>query len=349
MKKLTCAILLVLGTMSSGAAQDQPAQRPVRDAEAAHSSWNWNDGWRRVHVESRGRVELTDDERDVKSVSTDGYFEISSRGWWSLFGQRYIVQGNADGSTTRRFMVGSAERPVDAETHARIGDTIQRLARSGFGAESRVARILAREGPSGVLDAIPMSPSDFVRAKYFLLLFSQARLDPLTAERAIRESAKEIGSDYELARVLMAAADSMTIDEALAPAFLDATNAIHSDYEHARVLLRLLAKQQTRAAVTVVIASSSHIRSDYEEARVLNRVAEQKDLSDTAVLGIVRATDSIGSDYEKARVLLTIVAAHPIEKTTQQAILETAAHIGSDHQRGRVLSAMLRGGALTTP
>jgi len=348
MKKLTCVILLVLGTISPGAAQDRPAQRPVRDAEAAHSSWSWNDGWRRVHVESRGRIELTDDERDVKSVSTDGYFEISSRGWWSLFGQRYIVQGNANGSTTRRFMVGSAERTLDAETRAWIGDTIQHLARSGFAVESRVARILAREGPAGVLDAIPLASSDFVRAKYFLLLFSQARLDPRTAERAIRESAKEIGSDYELARVLMAAAESMTIDEALAPAFLDATNTIRSDYEHARVLLRLLAKQQTAVAETVIIASSSHIGSDYEQARVLTQVAEQKDLTDTAVLGIVRATNSIGSDYEKTRVLLKIVAAHPIEKTTQQAILETAAHIGSDHERGRVLSAMLRGGALTT-
>jgi hypothetical protein len=349
MKKLTCVILLVLGTISSGAAQDRPAQRPVRDAEAAYSSWSWNDGWRRVHVESRGLVELTDDERDVKSVSTDGYFEISSRGWWSLFGQRYIVRGNADGSTTRRFMVGSAERSVDAETRAWIGDNIQHLARSGFGAESRVARILAREGPSGVLDAIPLSPSDYVRAKYFLLLFSEARLDSRTAERAIRESAKEIGSDYELSRVLMAATDSVTIDEALAPAFLEATNAIRSDYEHARVLLRLLAKQQTGVAATLVIASSPHIRSDYEEARVLSQVAEQKDLTDTAVLGIVKATDSIGSDYEKTRVLLKIVAAHPIEKATQQAILETAAHINSDHERGRVLSAMLRGGALTTP
>src|SRR5215510_5433511 len=129
MKKLTCVILLVLGTISSGAAQDR----------SAHSRWSWSDGWRRVSVESRGKVELTDDERDVKSVSTDGYFEISSRGWLSLFGQRYIVRGNADGTTTRRFMVGSAERALDAETRAWIGDTIQRLARSGFDVEGRVA------------------------------------------------------------------------------------------------------------------------------------------------------------------------------------------------------------------
>src|SRR5262245_47364984 len=166
MKQLTCVILLVLGTISASAAQDRPALRSARDSESTHSSSSWTEGWRRVRVESRGRVELTDDERDVKSVSADGYFEISSRGWWSLFGQRYIVRGNADGTTTHRFMVGSADRPLDAETRAWIGDTIQRLARSGFDVEGRVARILAREGPAGVLDANPRSSSAYVTAKY---------------------------------------------------------------------------------------------------------------------------------------------------------------------------------------
>jgi len=349
MKPLRCVVVLALGAISVGAAQDRPAGRSVRQADEAHSRWSWNEGWRQLRVESRGRVELSDDERDVKSVSADGYFEISSRSWWSLFGQRYIVRGNADGTTTRRFTVGSAERSLDAETRAWIGDTIQRLARNGFDAESRVARLLARGGPSAVLDAIPMSSSDFVKAKYFMLLFSKARLDPPTAERAIRESGREIGSDYELARVLIAGADAMTIDEALAPAFLEAANAIDSDYEHARVLLAVLAIQQTAITTNLVTASSSHIGSDYEKARVLSGVARQKDLTDSAILGIVKATDSIGSDFEKARVLLQIVSSHPMGKTTQQAMLETAGHIGSDYERGRVLSAMLHGGALSSP
>src|SRR5262245_46345853 len=209
MKKLTCVLLVTLGAISVGAAQDRPALRSVRQSEEPHSHWNWTEGWRQLRIESRGRVELTDDEREVKSVSPDGYLEISSRGWWSLFGRRYIVRGTADGSITRRFTVGSAERPLDPETRAWIGDTIQRLARSGFDAESRVARILAKEGPLGVLDAIPLSSSDFVKARYFILLFSQARLDAPTAERAIRESGREIGSDYELARVLAAAAEAL--------------------------------------------------------------------------------------------------------------------------------------------
>ena len=64
-----------------------------------HWTFSVSDGWTRLRVDARGRIELTDDEKDVKSVSPNGSFEISSKGWLSLFGQRYVVHGNTDGTT----------------------------------------------------------------------------------------------------------------------------------------------------------------------------------------------------------------------------------------------------------
>ena len=73
-------------------------------------------------------------------MSPNGSFEITQKGWLSLFGQQYLVRGNADGTTMRSLSVGGAERPIDAEARAWIADTIQRLVRNGFGAAARVAR-----------------------------------------------------------------------------------------------------------------------------------------------------------------------------------------------------------------
>jgi hypothetical protein len=138
MIKTTCAVLIAISAaMGPTSAQDRP--------DEGRQSWTLSigTGWTRLHVEARGRVELTDDERAIKSVSPNGSFEISSKGWLSLFGQQYLVRGNADGTTTRRLSVGGAERPIDAEARAWIADTIQRLVRNGFGAEARIARIFA--------------------------------------------------------------------------------------------------------------------------------------------------------------------------------------------------------------
>ena len=311
-------------------------------------SWTMSTGaWTRLHVETHGRVELTDDAHDIKSVSPNGSFEMSSKGWLSLFGQRYVVRANADGTITRRFSVGTADRSLDATARAWIADTIQRLVRSGFGAEDRVERIIAQQGPTGVLDAIPRLDSDFTKATYFRLLFRQPRLDRPTADRALRQTGREIGSDFERARVLIAFVEAFPLDDTIAPAFEEATNAIGSDFEHARVLLALLVSQQpARAAVTIVLASAPRIGSDFEKARVLIALAQKQILGADTVLGIVRATTSIGSDFEHSRVLLQLISAQPIDPTTRQAVLDTTRRIGSDFERGRVMSAMLQEGAL---
>jgi hypothetical protein len=350
-----------------------------RDERSAH--WGWSNDWTRLHVGLWGHIELTDDDRDVKSVSPDGYFELSSRRWLSLFGRRYEVRGSADGTLSRRFTINGIERPVDAQARAWIGDVIQRLVCHGFDADARVARILAKEGPPGVLDAISRLSTDFARAIYFRRLVEQARLDGTTAQRALGQAGQEIHSSFELARVLVAFVDNMTIDETLAAAFVAAANSLSSDFEHARVLTRLQARQpRTMTIAKVTLASTLRIRSDFEKSRVLagfvqangvddttsdpffavvrtihsdferhrvlSLLAQSKSLDDHTVLGIVQAASSIGSDFHKAQVLLQVVATQPVGGATKQALLDEASRIGSRHERGLVLSAMLREGTL---
>ena len=368
MKTLFCAVLITVGLASVVAsAQDRPArpERPARPAAPLatleppappaplapvtdRQSWTFrtDDHWTRLRVDARGRVELTDDEKDVRNVSPNGSFEISSKGWLSLFGQRYVVRGNADGTTTRRFSVGGLERPIDAEARAWIAETIQHMVRSGFGAEARVARILAGQGPDGVLAEISRLDGDFIQARYFALLFKQSRLDRTAAESALRLAASQIGSDFELARVLTMFVEEFQLDDALAPVFVTTTNAIGSDFEHARVLMALMERQPTAAATKIVLASAPSIGSDFEKARVLRELAQKKDIGPEAVLGIVRATATIGSDFEQSRVLLEVITSQLIDASVRQALLDTTGRIGSDHERGRVMSAMLREGAL---
>jgi len=113
-------------------------------------------------------------------------------------------------------------------------------------------------------------------------------------------------------------------------------------------LVGAVGPEKARRRLTSSASSVSAVRRNINGGNK-NGIFSRHNLTDAAVLGIAKATDSIGSDFEKARVLLQIVSSHPMGKTTQQAMLETAGHIGSDYERGRVLSAMLHGGALSSP
>ncbi len=209
-------------------------------------------------------------------MSANGSFEISSKGWLSLFGQRYVVRGNTDGTTTRRFSVGGLDKPIDGEARAWIADAIERLVRSGFGAEARVARIIAQQGPNGVLDEISRFGGAFTKARYFTLLFKQPRLDRPTAERALRQAGREIGSAFELARVLVAFAEVFPLDDTIAPAFIEATNSIGSAFEQSRVLLQVISSQPIDAATRqALLDTTGRIGSDHERGRVMSAMLRE--------------------------------------------------------------------------
>jgi hypothetical protein len=343
MKRVVAALLIALGVASSVAAQN----RSSAATDAGRSRWTTNDDGRQIRVRSSGTFELTDDDRDVKSVPPGGYFELSSRNWLSLFGRRYVVRGNEDGTVTRTFSAGASELPIDAAARAWIGDTLQSMIRQGFAAEARVKRILAQQGPSGVLDAASDISNDYGQAIYFRLAAELGQLDPATAARAFRQAGEEIGSDFELARVLVALIQVVPIDAAMAPAFIEATRSIGSDFEHSRVLRTLIASQRhTTAVVSAVLTSSTGIGSDFEKSRVLRELAEGNDLEASSVVGLIRAAGSIGSDFEQSRVLRQIVSTQPLDETSRQTLIDAAGRIRSEYERTRVLSSMVQSGSL---
>ena len=383
--RLAFLVALILPALTAAGCRNAPTRPspPMPGGDDRFVERAWTDGWRRLRLEVRGRVELTDDERDVKDLSPNGHFELSSHGWLSLGGgPRYVVRRGADGALSRRFTVSGRERPIDAAAREWIGDEIQRLVSRGFNADERVARILAQRGAGGVLDAIPGLPGDFVKAQYYTLLFEQGIPAGPTAQRTLQSVSRNIRSDHERARVLIAFVRAVMVDEAIAPAFVDATTSIASDFEHARVLKTLLTGPgATPAAPRAALLSGRVLRSDFEKGRVLTEIvqsdgvngstrdlffdvvrtmrsdfergrvlsalARQDGLERDVVVGLVRATAGMGSDFEKARVLLQVIAVQPLEDGTKQALLDTAGQMGSDHERGRVLSALFRRPAAT--
>ena len=308
--------------------------------------------WLRLKL--RGRVELTDDERDVESLSPGGYFEIANTSgrWFSRSGWRYRVRADGDGTLSRRFDVDGDTRPLDAEGRRWVSEAIERqLIESGFNAAQRVARILAADGPEGVLQVASALSSDFVKSVYMVQLLRQTTPDAAAAQDALLpayvEVLRSMDSDFEKARVLLALISESEPTPALQRAIAEVTLQIDSDFEKSRVLGHLIeAAALDASAIDAFFVAVNRFESDFERRRVLSRLASQRGLTGAAVLGIVRATVSMDSDFDKAQVLLQLIANQTIAPDARPALLGAAQQIDSDHHRGLVLSAMLDRGTL---
>src|SRR5436190_13334439 len=120
------------------------------------------------NVETRGKIELTDDDKDVKSMSPDGYLEITK----TVFGSKRTIVIEPQGNDLKRQYYES-RTPVAFEPEGRkwLSEVLPEIVRSTtIGAESRVNRFYRQGGSKGVLEEIGRMESDYVKVHYANLL-----------------------------------------------------------------------------------------------------------------------------------------------------------------------------------
>jgi len=342
---------------------------------SSHVQFQWTEGGRRLEVSARGAVEFADDDRDVKSLSPDGYFRIEENYLLLFSGRRYEVTADSTGRLTRTYFDHERAKPPDSQGQAWLmGIMPEVIRKTGLGAVPRLQRILKQGGPSAALSEISRIRDDEPKRTYLQELITRANLNPDQLSSAMLQ-ARKISSDEEKAGLLEAVAPYFLKDN-LRESIFQAVGTIGSDEEHSHVLLELIKRDSGREALRLAAKSAGHIGSDEEKAKVLVDIAGRYKgdrevgpslLSSAATIGsdeerrhvlsavlkgvgsdreipveALRLAAGIGSDEEKAAVL--ILAAPRIVDTdmARRAFFDAAGSIGSDEQRHKVLSAVLK-------
>src|SRR5205823_2464792 len=119
------------------------------------NNWNWHrvDKGIDLHVTIRGQVEFADDYSDVTAISPgNGELRITDqRGGVT---RKFEATASADG-IKRAYSVNGESKPMDSEARAWLAKMLNDTVRQGgYDAPLRVARLLQRGGPSGVLAEI---------------------------------------------------------------------------------------------------------------------------------------------------------------------------------------------------
>jgi hypothetical protein len=137
-------------------------------------------------------------------------------------------------------------------------------------------------------------------------LFGGVDITPEIFETVL-EAARNIGSDFELAALLIEAAENAEGDPP--PLFFEVLTGVGSDFEHGRVLAAV-ADRPELATVTIrrVLESSGAIGSDFEQARLLIRLAEAHPITADLRSDYEHALASVGSEYERGRVREVLAA-----------------------------------------
>ncbi|MFL6207306.1 MAG: hypothetical protein ACJ74W_00560 [Pyrinomonadaceae bacterium] len=278
--------------------------------EKSRSAWTWqhsDDGWRR-EVRVEGRAEFNEEYTDVERLGEDSAVRVEERRGGEV--RRYEVRRGMDAALRRTYTVNGAAHAIDADAQHWLAQMLLVAVRQGgLDAPTRVARLLRQRGPDGVLAEVSQIEGDYGRRIYFDELFKTANLSPAVLQKALRQAAREITSDYERAQMLNHVADTFVHTDTLVPVYFEALDRISSDYERRRVMTSIVARP------------------------LLIPAARRRLLQSAAALS---------SDYEKATLLITAAPVYLNDDKLRAAYDETVNTIGSDHERGRVRNALAR-------
>lgn len=347
MRYVLIAIFLLLGGLANeAAAQRRTATTRAEmcgqseDGSIRGRLWNHSNSTHgeRVSVSIKNEVRFNDAYTEITSVGPNSCLRIREEGG-GVVRQLDAVPGEG-GQPRLIYTVQGQERALDAEGRAWMVRMLERAVRDGLDAQPRAARILRERGANALLAAAAQLTGDHVRRIYYQELVENGNPNDETLRRLLRQAARDISGDYEMARLLLLIAPRDLSAQTRA-AFFEAVDTVGSDYEKARVLRRMAERPfGDTAARNAFFAAARTISSDYEKARVLLRAIERH-LDDEAARAAFFATvRTISSDYEKARVLVRTAQAHRQDAGLRAAVLDAVATmINSDYERQRVLRA----------
>src|ERR1700741_2224166 len=139
-KNLLFVVLIVMQVEAFS--QDESASRSeTSKSSTSHSNgvhkWRNTTGVTNFNIESRGKIEVTDDDRDIKSLSNDGYLEITK----TVFGSKraIVIESLGGGKIKKEYFEGRTKMDWDPNGKNWLAEILPEIVRSTtLGAEGRV-------------------------------------------------------------------------------------------------------------------------------------------------------------------------------------------------------------------
>lgn len=290
-------------------------------------------------VETRGKMEVTDDDKDIKSMSPDGYLEITK----TVFGsKRTLVISPTPSGLKREYYEGRTSVPFEPEGRKWLGEILPEIVRTTtLAAESRVNRIYKNNGVNGVLDEIRTIESDYVRAHYANLLVNVNQPVQNLAV-IITEVGSIMESDHYLTEFLTKNLKLFLPSREAMHAVFTATKNMDSDHYRTEVIKEALyLGPPSLDNVSAALEATDKMESDHYKTEVLTSLLRQSNLTDAVIAEMINTTKGMESDHYRTVVLTKALSKPGLSSTSFQRVLESVKVMDSDHYKTEVMTSLL--------
>ncbi len=304
------------------------------------TTFRHSNGVSSFNVEMRGKIEVTDNDKDIKSMSADGYLEITK----TVFGSRRSIVITPEGNGLKReYYEGRSKVAFEPEGRKWLSEIMLELVRTTtIGAESRVNRFYKQGGATAVVNEIRNLESDHVKAHYASLLMKQNV--PVADYGMIANGISgTIDSDHYMAEFLKDNVEKFMHNKEATEALFAATRRMDSDHYKTEVIKEALSNgPASLESIRIIMQATGSLDSDHYKTEVLTSLLRQSNLTDGVFGEMINTTKTIGSDHYRSVVLNKALAMRGLSAASYQKAIESIKDIESDHYKAEVLTHLLQ-------
>lgn len=336
MKTILALLISLVMIASSAFAQTESISSSNKSTKI---TFNRSNGISSFNVEMRGKIDVTDDDKDIKSISPDGYLEISK----VTFGaRRSIVITPEGGGIKREYYEGREKIAFAPEGKIWLGEILPELVRSStIAAESRVNRYYRQGGVNGVLEEIGRLDGSYIKSHYANLLM-KLNVPVKDYANVIAKISEGMDSDHYLTEFLEKNMNKFLQSKEASDALFQACGKMESDHYITQVIKAALQNQTPSAeAMKSLLLTAGNMDSDHYITEVLSALMKQQNLTDATIGEMINTSKKIESDHYKTVVLKKALSKPGLSANSFQRVLESIQNIESDHYKTEVLTDLL--------
>jgi hypothetical protein len=271
----------------------------------------------------KGRIELSNDDKSITSISPNGYFEVNKVAFGN--NRRLIIRSDDKGQLSYEYYVGKTNQDYLPEGKKWLAEILPDIVRkSEIGVESRVRRIYNKSGFNGFLDEIEQINSSKVSYSKKWNFFSI-------------ETYSNSGSSLKNTYFKTLVFDNQLKNEDLLP-LLENISEIASNSTKGSLLRHVLENYKLNSAqLAQLLETTSTLDYNTERGSVLRIVNQQFNEDFACRKHYFDIIEEMEINSEKGNVLKDLMKRQKLESSTWIRLLQSLNEFSSEREKGAVL------------
>ena len=316
----------------------------------------------------RGRIELNEDDSQIKSISPGGFFEFEKNG------RKLSIQSDSKGRLSQIDSEGENKSSSGQTANLFLKEAVTELLAYGYDANDRIEKIARSGGDSALLSQVDGLKLDNLKVMYINRVLQNDSL-PLSIWPLVINKIGALDADNDKEKLLfkvpvallnqgaiaepyfrvlglISAADSREnlyvhiishapVQDLVASKVLDGVENLDGDFSKQKILERMIATDSLATRfLERFTAIIGRMNDDQEKGKLLANLAERNELTEAQKISILRQTSTISSDEDRANLLLRMAPRLGKSDSLKAAYLQAAKIITDEAQYGRTVRAV---------